>query len=1491
MGDRPETQLFPASFAQERLWFVAQLAPDLGVYNIAFPVTLPDGLDVDLFRDAFERLVDRHETLRTALAIVDGRLTQVVHRRVPVEFAVTDASPDEVDALVTADCARPIDPASAPLWRARLIRLPEDRWVLGFVVHHCVFDARSVSNLVGDLTGLYRAAGREDAAELPELEIQYADFAAWQRDQLAGGALDGELAYWRRRLADLPPEIGLPTDRPRPPRPSHRGGEVWLELPAEDHQAVKRLARTAGTTAYAVLLAGFVAVLHRLSGQADVVVACPVAGRQLPELEPLIGMFVNTLVLRVDCGGTPSFRELVRRSTETLRSALDHSEIPFDRLVEELAPDRDAARAPLYQVVLNLIPSIGSPQTGNGTAKVDLILDLAEDADGLLRGRLEYSADLFDESTAHDLADRFTRLMGAALADPDLAVNRLPLLLDGERERLTAQPSTGAVDPETPAPVRFARAASRLPDEVAVCDSAGGRLTYGELRGRANRLTHRLSRFGPGPVAVLFDNTVELAVAVLGVLASGRPYLPLDVEHPAERMRFLLADAGAVAVVATGGRRIDTDLPVLHLDDARDDLPVLHPDDARDDLPVLHPDDARDDLPSVVIRPESLAYLVYTSGSTGEPKAVGVTHGNLAAYLDGVAALLTPPDRPVWASLQPLTYDFAVTAFFGALCGGGTLHLVSRERATDSAWLGEHLRREAVDYLKITPSHLAALDAAELAPRRALILGGEASTVDRLRELRRTVDVVNHYGPTETTVGVLALPADRDAHPIGGLTPLGWPMAHAEAYVLDELGEPVPDGVVGELCIGGATVSRGYLGRPGLTADRFRPDPFSGRSGARLYRTGDRVRRLRGGALEFLGRSDDQVKIRGHRVELGEVRHVLAGHPDVADCAVTASPELAAYLIPVAGRRLDPDALRAHAARALPDFMVPTSLTVLDELPLTPHGKLDRSRLPALPPAPVTPTGDAPSGEFEEVVAGLFGSLLGREHIRRTDDFIAIGGHSLLVIKLITRMRKAFGVTLPLPVVFAEPTVARLAAVVAGKLRTGDLPPITPVPPGEVELASYGEQRLWFTDQLNPGATLHNVQYLRRLTGPLDRDVLERALRGIVRRHEVLRTRFVATPDGLTRVVDAEPGFPFELVDLSGLDPVEREDERRALLDERGGLPFDLATRPPLRVLLIRLASDEHQLLLTVHHAVFDGPSVEVLSAELAELYPALRDGRAARLPELPVRYADFAAWQRAAMSGEAADPQLAYWRRQLAGLPARLDLPTDRPRPPRIGVSGAYLRFDVPADVVDALRAVGAGEGATLFMASLACYVELLRRYSGAHDLAVGVPMITRQRPELEPLIGFFVNTLALRVDAGGAPTFRELLRRVRQVTIEAYSNADVPFEVLVDELAPRRDPSTTPLVQTMFMLADDRRALPVDMGGVRLEFEPFGLGSAKFDVFLYLWRRPDGLTCALEYRPELFDEETMRRFAAHYTDLLAAAAAEPDKPLADTAAELVDD
>ncbi len=1480
--------VFPASFAQQRLWFFTQLVPDVAVYNIGFLQPLTGPCDAAGVERMLAVLVDRHETLRTSLAMNDGRLDQLVHRELPVHLEVTDLEhldpadrERDTEELLAKDSAEPFDLRRAPLWRARLIRHDDELSMLAFVVHHAVFDAQSARNLVSELRELHRHGER---AELPELSIQYADFAAWQRDQLDTGALTEQLDHWRRRLADLPAEVGLPTDRPRPTRPSHRGADVSIEMPVATNEAVRALARASGTTPYAVLLAAFVALLHRLSGRTDVVVGSPVAGRPLPELAPLLGMFVNSLVLRTDCAGDPTFRELVERATDTVSEALENSEVPFDRLVEELAPDRDPSRSPLYQVVLNLMPATGDSQTGNGTAKVDLILDLFDTPQDALGGRLEYATDLFDEATARAMLDRYELLLGAALADPDTPLSRLPLLLDGEPDRLVA-----ARAPLRPEPVveRFRRQVLARPDALAVRDSAGTELTYRELADAADELARRLAEVGAGPerpVALLLNTDASLVVSVLGALFAGAPYVPLDAEHPADRIAHLLADTRAVAIITSPSQVPPSALPVLHPPPTSRVSGVPTARVRGFDTRTATPDDA-------------LAYVVYTSGSTGRPKGVGITRGNLAAYVDGVLGLLDPPAGATWAMPQPLTFDFAVTTFYGALLTGGTLCPVAKDLATDAAWLADH----RADYLKITPSHLAALLADTGAsvdavlPNRALILGGEASPWERVRELRAAGGraVINHYGPTETTVGVLALPADDDAEPIGRHTPIGRPMAHAEAHVLDELGRLVPDGIVGELCVGGDTVGRGYLGRPGPTADRFVPDPFSGRPGARLYRTGDRVRRLAGGAVEFLGRADDQVKIRGHRVEPGEVRHVLAAHPAVAGCAVVAHTDddgdtrLVGYLVP-RGTGLDLAAVRDHAAAALPEFMVPSALVVLDELPLTPHGKLDRARLPE-PAQPAgtadEPTVEQPSGAVEEVVAGLFGALLHRDGIGRRDNFFALGGHSLLGIRLMTRMRKAFGVALPLRDMFEDPTVAGLAARVAARLRGGsqadgqdDLPAIEVAPRGRPLPASYGQQRLWFLDRFDQDTPLYNTHFSLRLTGQLDVAALRGALLEIVRRHEVLRTRFATSVDGLVQLVHPDPELPFDTAEL----PAGATDrDRWRLLTEHAARRFDLATDAPLRALLVRVGTDAHELLLTMHHTVFDGSSVAVLVGELAELYPALRDGREPRLPELPVQYGDFAAWQRAVVAGELADGQLAYWRRKLAGLPPRLELPTDRPRPARVGADGQHRLFTVPDDVAARLRTLGAEEDATLFMTLLAGYAVLLRRYTGQPDLAVGVPLITRQRPELEQLIGFFVNTLVLRVESVGDPSFRELVRIARASTVEAYANSDVPFEALVEELAPGRDQGVTPLVQTMFMLADDQRALSLDLGGLAVDFEPFALGYAKFDVSVFLWRRADGLTGAIEYRPDLFDDDTMSRFVDHFVALLTAAAATPDAPL----------
>ncbi|MEU4329526.1 amino acid adenylation domain-containing protein [Nonomuraea dietziae] len=1431
----------PASFAQERLWFVDQLEPGLAVYNIPFGTSLPAGAGPAAVTAALARVVARHEVLRTALENRDGVPTQVVLPEVPIEVAVTDLRglrADEQQARLAqvreADAARSIPLDQAPLWRARLIHTGDEHDHLFFTVHHVAFDAASVAIFQRDFLACF------GEVDLPELPIQYGDFAAWQRGRWEGGELTDQLGYWRKQLADLPEPLRLSPRAPDPGLPRHAGGDIAFQLPAATVQGVHRMARERRTTPFVVLLAGLKALLSRLAGRADVVVGSPVGGRPLPELEPMIGNFVNTLLLRTECAREASFDELVDRVRTSVFDALDHAEVPYERLVEELRPDRsDGVGAPLHQVVFNLLPSlVTNGQVRNGTAKVDLLIDLAE-VDGRIDGRIEYAAALFDEAWARDFTARYRNLLDAALAAPQTSLADLPLLLPGEEERLTTAPPPfgAAFDTVTEA---FAAQVADRPDQVAVADAEGRSLTYAELDRRSNRLAHRLAGVArpDTPVAIFLDTDVELAVAVLAVLKAGAAYLALDLEHPVERLRQLLADSGATAVLTSA--EFETDLPVI---DVRE----------TDGLPETAPEITR--------HPDMLAYVIYTSGSTGLPKGVGIADRHLTAYVAGVSGLLGLAPGLRHSMVQPLTFDFSVTVFHGSLLTGGTLHLAPRERATDTAWIAEHLRRDRIDLMKITPSHLAALQLDQL-PARTLVLGGEASRWDWVRQLRARPDgpaVVNHYGPTETTVGVLGLAHDQEPAGAGAVTPIGFPLPHAEAYILDEDLRPVPDGVVGELCIGGVTVARGYLGRPGQTAAVFVPHPF-GRPGARIYRTGDRARRLPGGAIEFLGRADGQVKIRGHRVEPGEVQAVLAAHPAVTDCVVVVrgqdEPQLVAYVVG------DTRQLPGYLAERLPAYLIPAHLVELPALPLAAHGKVDRSRLPD-PPDAVEAERVPPRGPVEELVAGLFETLLETGPVGRDDGFFALGGHSLLAIKLMGRLRKAFGVGLSPRALFESPTVAGVAALVAAAQGRGaeQVPPVVPVPRDGLLPASYSQRRLWFLDQLEPELAVYNTHVRLRLRGALDVAALERALVTVAARHETLRSRFVQRDDDLFVSVAAEAVVPFEVVEPSELEA-------------SGARRFDLTAEPPIRAALAPHAVNDHELLVTLHHVVTDAWSAVLFARELGECYA----GRA--LPELTVQYADFAAWQRERVEGELRDTQLAYWRKRLAGMPERLELPADRPRPARRDYVGANVPITIPGHVVERLRAMGAQENASLFMTMVAALSIALSRATGQRDIVIGTPAAERPRPELESLIGCFLNTLVLRADTSGDPTFHDLLKQVRTTTLEAFANSEVPFEALIEELQPERDLGATPLVQVLFSLEDaDRPA--VSSGGLTMEWRGTGTSTAKFDLTMYLRREPGGVGGILEYRTDLFDEATAQRIAALYTEVLAAVAAGPEQPM----------
>ncbi|MFI7454127.1 amino acid adenylation domain-containing protein [Nonomuraea sp. NPDC049714] len=1069
------TYVLPASFAQERLWFLARLDPDAPAHHVNAMIELPGQDDPDRCAQALRELVRRHETLRTALTIEDGALVQVVHVDLPVTLPSTDLRhlpPEDAEreyrALALAEARRPFVLDRPPLWRAHLVRMPGGGQRLVFVVHHAVFDARSGTNFATELRELHTALGEGRPPRLPDLPVQYADYAAWQRAHLAQGVLADQLVHWRERLAGLPRDAGLPTDRPRPATRGHDGAEFHLALPADLVDGLEVMGRQRGATLFMVLLAGLKALLARYSGQYDVAVGTPVAGRDLPEFEPLIGMFVNTLVLRTDLTGDPPFEELLGRVRGTVLDALDHAEVPFDQLVQALQPERDPSRTPLHQVGFNLLPMESRGQFANGTAQLDLSVDVVRTAEGA-GVYLEYSTDLFDEDTIARLAGAYELVLGAAVAEPRTRLSELPLMSPERlREVLAGWNDTAAPYPDLPLHELVGEQAARTPDAVAVraadgadgmggaggaggADGAGGAaLTYAELDARARTLAARLAVLGVGPescVAVCLPRDTGLIVALLAVLRTGACYLPLDPAYPQERLAYILDDSRAALLITDSSYR--------------DRLPARRPPELLLDQPPFERPPGRPsseplaDRPSPAPAPEPLlpsvgqdhlAYLIYTSGSTGRPKGVQVPHRGVVNLVTDVIRRLGGGDTLLMTSLS---FDIAALEIFTPLLSGGTLLLAPE----DAARTPKEIRSAAehADLVQLTPS-VAGLAAEHLpAGLPRAILGGEPLPLDVARRmLRVTKELWNFYGPTETTIWSTAHRVPDDVTTML----IGTPVANTTAYVVDRELRPVPVGVPGELLLGGAGVTRGYHGRAGLTAERFVPDPFGG-GGGRLYRTGDLVRWCAGGSLEYLGRLDDQVKVRGVRIELDEVAAVLGEHPLVGRAVVAVREDapggrgLVAYVVPAGGDASDVVAgpahehaagvLRAHLRARLPEAMVPAAFVLVDDFPVLPSGKLNRAALPPPEPGPAAEH-VPPRTPMEETLAAIWADLLGRERVGASDDFFALGGHSLLVVRLVGRISDEFGVELPLRRCFDATTVEEQAlAVLEQSLTEADL--------------------------------------------------------------------------------------------------------------------------------------------------------------------------------------------------------------------------------------------------------------------------------------------------------------------------------------------------------------------------------------------------------------------------------------------------------------------
>ncbi|MGH7824577.1 MAG: amino acid adenylation domain-containing protein [Candidatus Binatia bacterium] len=1816
-------RILPTSFSQQRLWFLDQLEPNSSVYNVSRGMRLTGRLNVNALEQSLNEIVRRHEALRTSFSVAKGEPVQVICSSARLSLGVVDISnssqterEEEIRRLTAADAQRPFDLSQGPLIRATLLRAGEEDHVLLVIMHHIVSDGWSMAVFLRELSALYKAFSAGQPSPLPELLAQYSEYAAWQRKWLQGPVLQSQLSHWKKQLDRLP-TLQLPTDRPRPPVQSYRGARQSLALCKELSDQLKALSRTQAVTLYITLLAAFQTLLHRYTGQETIAVGSPIAGRSRPQFEGLIGFLVNTLVLRGDLSGNPTFRELLVRMREVALAAYDHQDVPFEKLVEELEPERNLGHSPLFQVAFAFqnVPSqavefpglsVSPMEIDGGTAKFDLLLSIEEGRQGLA-GKLEYSTDLFSAATTARMLGHFKTLLESIVADPDQRLSGLAILTPAEKQQLLVEWNQSRVDhpKQETIPELYEARAYRTPDATAVVFEAQ-KLTYLELNRRANQLAHYLRKRGVGPevsVAILVERSLEMIIAVLGVLKAGGAYVPLDPEYPKERLAFMMRDSRIALLLTEEGltsRLPESSAPVVCL--------------KRDWGKIA---EESEENPGRKASPENLAYVLYTSGSTGQPKGVAVEHRQLHSYLLGIISRLDLPPGASFATVSTIAADLGNTVVFSSLCNGGTLHVISEDRISDSEAMADYFSRHSIDCLKIVPSHLAALQSSshpeKVLPRKLLILGGEASDVQWLKSIRTPAPdcaVLNHYGPTEATVGVLTYRIDQDS-PAAGLStlPLGRPLPNTQIYLLDENLNPVPIGVPGELHIGGLGLARGYFNRPDLTAEKFIPNSWGDKPGSRLYRTGDLARYLPDGNIEFLGRIDNQVKIRGYRIEPGEIEIALRQHPDVRDVVVlaredhrnsdwglrnaegerenskfeiqnpkSAEKRLVAYVVAnehraatVSGREryklpngaavaqlnknetdylyqeiferqaylrhgisindgdcifdvganvglfmllahqvcknpkvysfepnpavfeilsanaslygpktklfnfglsketttatftcfpgfsllsgfyADPAAekdlvktfmtnqhkagaagmaellehadeilserfspqtfsvplrtlssviqeeqiesvdllkinvekseldvlsgikesdwekikqivvevdvkdhlhvitsllrdhgyeyaveqdpllentplcyvyairpstqprlvreqqtgdpirvlpilndsplsageLRAFLESKLPDYMVPSVFLFLDSLPLTPNGKVDRRALPEPDHSrrELEQTFVPPRSAVEEVLAGIWATVLGLERVGVHDNFFDLGGHSLLATQVVSRVRQDFQVELALRTLFEHPTVAGLAEQI-GSAREGEAGttalPILPNPSDQEYPLSFSQERFWFLSQLEPRNVAYKVTYGFRLSGPLNIEALEQSLSEIVRRHETLRTTFQLSNGKPVQRISERWSFQLSSIALRQGTAGDLDLGVQKLFDNEYRRPFDLSSDLLLRATLIQVSADESVLLLDSHHVAWDHWCIELFFRELSVLYKAFAAAKPSPLSEPPIQYKHYALWQRTIFQGAALEHALAYWKQQLSPLPAALNLPTDHPRRTIENRRGGRETLVLPKELSSALGSLSKTAGVTLFMTFLAAFQTLLQRLTGQDDIVVGTPVAGRDRSETEGLIGLFLNSLALRTNLSGNPTFLELLARVREVALGAYDHQELPFEKLVAELQPERDLTRTPIFQVFINMYNFREfRLELD----RLSVSPLKTTepTTQFELEFYIREHDDGIHLIFVYDADLFKSSTILRLLGHFQVLLEGIGANPNHCISD--------
>ncbi|OQS16354.1 non-ribosomal peptide synthetase [Nocardia donostiensis] len=1511
-GARPEP--IPLSLAQQRMWFLNQLEPDSPAYNIPVLLRLSGQLNTEALGAALRDVVTRHEVLRTIYPHTAGAPQQMILDEPAVAAEPIPAQANSDQDVVGEFVRAGFDVTMQVPIRVGLFELGPDaegteQYMLVLVVHHIAGDGQSMGPLARDVMTAYAARVAGHAPVWQPLPVQYADYALWQR-QVLGAADDptslmsAQLEFWRSTLAGTPDRLDLPADRIRPAVASLSGGRVPVHIDAKVHGRLLKLARSQGSSLFMVIHTALAVLLHRLSGSEDITIGTPVAGRGEPGLDDLVGMFVNTLTLRTPVNTGEPFTDLLTRTRETDLQAFEHADVPFERVVEELNPQRTAAQHPLFQVALafqNLaavdvtLPDIVVTQedVDTGMCQFDLQLVITDSysntgaAQGIT-GTLMYARDLFDEATAAGFVQRMLRILEAITDDPTVAVGDIDWLAPDERSELVSRvgkqpagtPQTTGLLPEV-----FAAAVRDNSEGVAVV-AGDTELTYTELDEQSNRLARFLIRRGAGPekpVLVAAARSLELVVAWWAVMKAGAGYVPVDPGYPATRIEQIVTESAAVLGVTVSQAR--TQLP--------DSVDWIELDDpasvAQIDTLTADPIGAGERLQP--LRATNVAYTVFTSGSTGIPKGVVITHSGIAGYLAEQRAPHTLDHTSRVLHFASPSFDASLLEILLAISCASTL-VIAPAGMYGGNELTEFLRTQRITHAFVTPAALASVDPTGLDDLRVVMCGGENVPTDLAyrwagTDTAGTREFREWYGPTETTI------IATTANPIqpGQQPTLGTPIPGMQALVLDTRLQPVPVGVAGELYLTGPGLARGYLNKPHTNAARFVACPY-GEPGHRMYRTGDLVRWNTNGDLEFVGRNDFQVKVRGFRVELEEIDTALRTHEGVAFAATVPRREgtgpvmLVSYVVPTTGTQVTGAQLTAALAETLPSYMMPTAVMVLDQIPLTPNGKLDRKALPA--PILQAKQFRAPASPVEEIVAGVFAEVLDLDSpVGADDDFFELGGNSLVATRVAARIGAALDANVPVSMIFEAPTVTKLAARAESHADTGRIA-LTPQPRPQHIPLSYAQQRMWFLNRFEPDSAAYSIPIVIRLTGQLNLDALHAAITDVVTRHEILRTIYPHTAGEPAQIVlpatDAIPPMP--------ITP-STEPELAPAITAFVSTVFDLTDEIPFRVQLFELEQHEWVLAVVIHHISGDGSSLGPLARDMTTAYTARLHDEAPAWTPLPVQYADYAIWQHTILGTEH-DPesllraQIDYWKNQLADLPALLELPTDRPRPPTQSYAGANVPITISAELHTQLEHLARTHNTTLFMVFHAALAATLARLAGTDDIAIGTPYAGRGEPELDDLVGMFVNTLVLRTQLTTGMTFTQLLEHVRNNDLAAFGHADVPFERLVQELNPVRSHAHHPLFQVMLAF-QNLTATDFELPGLSVSAIEADTGTSLFDLQITVsdtygpTGAPAGITGGVTYATDLFDQATVTTLVNRLLRLLHALAADPTQPIHD--------